>query len=326
MEALSSGKIKSKANNLVRIPMIHVEGLTRNFNGRTAVDGMTFDVGEGEIFGLLGPNGAGKTTTVRMLCCLIRPTSGKAVVGGFEVGKDPIRIREIVGFLPESPGLYGELSARRNLEFYAKLYGVPRQKREENIERFLKMLDLWDRRDDPVGTFSKGMQQKIAIARSMVHEPKVLFLDEPTAALAPDSAKVVRDFIIELKEEKRTIFICTHNLYEVERVCDRVAVLNTKLVAFGSPHDLEKKFGSTQTEVQLKKVDKRIAAAVKKLKQVRGVQVIGDKLIVDTADPEIANPAIVDAIVRRGGKVLYVTRTGHGLEDAYLKLVKKDEV
>jgi len=306
--------------------MIRVEGLTRNFNGRTAVDDITFEVDEGKIFGLLGPNGAGKTTTVRMLCCLIKPTSGKAMIGGYEIDKDPIKIREIAGFLPESPGLYGELSARRNLEFYAKLYGMPRQKREENIERFLKMLDLWERRDDPVGTFSKGMQQKIAIARSMIHEPKILFLDEPTAALSPDSAKVVRDFIVELKHEKRTIFLCTHNLYEVERVCDQIAVLNTKLVAFGSPRDLEKKFGSTKTEVQLKKIDKRMTDAVKRLKHVKNVKILGNKLIVDTEDPETANPAIVDAIVKHGGKILYVTRTAHGLEDAYLKLVKKDEV
>ncbi|MFH1821134.1 MAG: ABC transporter ATP-binding protein [Methanobacteriota archaeon] len=306
--------------------MIRLEGLTRKFGGFTAVDDLTFEVKEGEIFGLLGPNGAGKTTTVRMLCCLIKPTSGKAFVGGYEVGKDSIKIREIVGFLPESPGLYGELSARRNLEFYSKLYGVPKQKREENIERFLKMLDLWNRRDDPVGTFSKGMQQKIAIARSMVHEPKVLFLDEPTAALSPDSAKIVRDFILELKYEKRTIFLCTHNLYEVERICDRAAVLNTKLAAFGSPIDLERKFGSTKTEVQLKKVDKKIASAVKRLRRVRGVQVVDDTLLVDTEDPDAVNPEIVKAIVKHGGKIRYVTRTAHGLEEAYLKLVKKDEV
>ncbi len=306
--------------------MIRLDGLTRKFNGLTAVDGLSFEVGEGEIFGLLGPNGAGKTTTVRMLCCLIKPTSGSAAVGGFEVGKDPIKIREIVGFLPESPGLYGELSAWRNLEFYAKLYGVPKQKREENIERFLKMLDLWDRRDDPVGAFSKGMQQKIAIARSLVHEPKVLFLDEPTAALAPDSAKVVRDFILELKQERRTIFLCTHNLYEVERICDRVAFLNSRLVACGTPRDIEKKFGSTKTEVQLKKVDKSILAAVKRMRGVKGVLVEGTKLLVDAEDPEAVNPALVETIVKRGGKVVYVTPTAHALEDAYLKLVKKDEV
>lgn len=232
--------------------MICLVGLTRKFNGLTAVDSLKFQVEEGEIFGLLGPNGAGKTTTVRMLCCLIRPTSGRALVGGFEVGVDPIKIREIVGFLPESPGLYGELSARRNLEFFAKLYGVPKQKRDENIERFLKMMDLWERKDDPVGTFSKGMQQKIAIARSMVHEPNVLFLDEPTAALAPDSAKVVRDFILELKHEKRTIFICTHNLYEVERICDRVAIINTKLITLGSPSQLQRNSGRARRKFSLR--------------------------------------------------------------------------
>jgi ABC-2 type transport system ATP-binding protein len=184
--------------------MIELQGLTREFNGLTAVGGVSFVVKEGEIFGLLGPNGAGKTTTVRILCCLIRPSAGDAFVDGYDVGKDALKIREIVGLLPESPGLYGELSACRNVEFYAKLYGMPKVKREENIERFLKMLNLWGRRDDPVETFSKGMQQKLAIVRSMVHEPKVLFLDEPTAALAPESAKVVRDFILELKHERRT--------------------------------------------------------------------------------------------------------------------------
>lgn len=305
--------------------MIKLRGLSREFNGTKAVDGLTFEVKEGEIFGLLGPNGAGKTTTVRMLCCLIRPTAGNAFVGGHEVGKDAMKIREIVGLLPESPGLYGELSAYRNLEFYAKLYGVPKQKREENIERFLKMLDLWERRNDPVGTFSKGMQQKIAIVRAMVHEPKVLFLDEPTAALAPESAKIVRDFVLELKRERRTIFLCTHNLYEAERLCDRVAILNTKLVALGSPAELGRKFGPGKTEVQLERVSQKIVNAVKGLKQVKDVETEGNKLSVVTDDPEAANPAIVEAIVKQGGRVKYVTHTSHALEETYLRLVKESE-
>ena len=306
--------------------MIRLEGLTRRFNGRTAVDGLTFGVKEGEIFGLLGPNGAGKTTTVRMLCCLIRPSEGRAFVGGYEVGREAMKIREIVGLLPESPGLYGELSAYRNLDFYARLYGVPKQRREENIERFLKMMDLWDRRNDPVGSFSKGMQQKIAIARSMVHDPKVLFLDEPTAALAPDSAKVVRDFILELKHEKRTIFICTHNLYEAERICDRVAIINTKLITLGSPSQLQREFGSGKTEVQIKNLGSRILHAVKKVKGVLKVEVSGNKLLIQSKDPETVNPRVVEAIVKNGGKILYVTRGAHGLEEAYLKLVGKNEV
>lgn len=305
--------------------MIKLEGLTRKFNGLTAVDGLTLEVKEGEIFGLLGPNGAGKTTTVRMLCCLIKPTAGKAFVGGYEIGKDAMRIREMVGLLPEAPGLYGELSAYRNLEFYAKLYGVPKRKREENIERFLKMLGLWRRRNDPVATFSKGMQQKLAITRAMVHEPKILFLDEPTAALAPESAKIVRDFILELKHERRTIFLCTHNLYEAERICDRVAILDTKLIAIGSPSELERKFGPGKTEVQLEHVSSKIVGAVRRLKQVKDVRVAENKLLVETDNPETANPAIVETVVKHGGKVLYVTPTAHGLEEAYLKLVSERE-
>ncbi|MGC8817152.1 MAG: ABC transporter ATP-binding protein [Candidatus Hadarchaeum sp.] len=306
--------------------MIRLEGLTRKFNGLTAVDNLTFEVKEGEIFGLLGPNGAGKTTTVRMLCCLIRPTSGRAFIGDYEVGRDAIKIREIVGLLPESPGLYGELSAYRNLEFYAKLYGVPKEKREENIERFLRMMGLWERRNDLVGTFSKGMQQKIAIARSMVHEPKVLFLDEPTAALAPDSAKVVRDFILELKHKKRTIFICTHNLYEAERICDRVAIINTRLLALGSPAQLQREFGSGKTEIQLKNLGPRIVRAVKKVKGVLKVEVSGEKLLVQSKEPDTVNPKVVEVIVKNGGKVLYVTRGALGLEEVYLKMVGKNEV
>lgn len=305
--------------------MIELHDLTRRFNGLTAVDGITFNVEEGEIFGLLGPNGAGKTTTVRILCCLIRPTAGEASIGGYEVGRDALKIREIVGLLPESPGLYGELSAYRNLEFYAKLYGVPRIKREENIERFLKMLNLWGRRNDSVETFSKGMQQKLAIVRSMVHEPKVLFLDEPTAALAPESAKVVRDFILELKQERRTIFLCTHNLYEAERLCDRVAIINSKLVAVGSPIELERKFGPSRTEIHLKKVSKRIVEAVKRVKHVDGFEVAGDRLLIDSKNPEAVNPVIVETIVKLGGKVLYVTRSANALEETYLKLVKESE-
>jgi ABC-2 type transport system ATP-binding protein len=305
--------------------MIKLQGLTRKFNGLTAVDDLTFEVKEGEIFGLLGPNGAGKTTTVRMLCCLIKPTAGKAFVGGHEVGKDGMKIREMVGLLPEAPGLYGELSAYRNLEFYAKLYGTAKRKREENIERFLKMLDLWKRRNDPVGTFSKGMQQKIAIVRTMVHEPKVLFLDEPTAALAPESAKIVRDFILELKHERRTIFLCTHNLYEAERICDRVAILNTKLIAIGSPSELERKFGPGRTEIHLERTSKKIVDAVKELKQVRGVEALKNKLLVEVENPEAANPVIVETVVKHGGRVWYVTRTAHALEETYLKLVRESE-
>jgi ABC-2 type transport system ATP-binding protein len=260
-----------------------------------------------------------------MLCCLISPTSGKALVGGHEIGRDSMRIREITGLLPENPGLYPELSAYKNLDFYARLYGVPEGRRRENIRRMLEMVGLWNKRDEPVGTFSKGMQQKIAIVRAMVHEPQVLFLDEPTASLSPDAAKVVREFILELKRERRTIFLCTHNLYEAERLCDRVAILNTRLLAIGSPAELGRRFGRARTEVLLERLNKRIADAVKRLRTVRSVEVDGSRLLVETDDPDTANPSIVEAIVRAGGRIKYVTRPPNVLEEVYLKLVGKDE-
>ena len=173
--------------------MIHTENLTKTFGDHLAVDRLTLEIGEGEVFGFLGPNGAGKTTTIRMLTSLIVPSSGTARVLGYEVGRDDQDIRRNVGILTETPGMYDRLSARRNLAIFAKLYEVEAVDRQ--VEKYLRLLGLWERRDDPVGEFSKGMRQKLAIARSLLHEPRVLFLDEPTAALDPEASRVVDDFI-----------------------------------------------------------------------------------------------------------------------------------
>ncbi|MGD1061609.1 MAG: ABC transporter ATP-binding protein [Methanomassiliicoccales archaeon] len=198
--------------------MIETSGLSRVFDRLLAVDDVTLTIPEGEAFAFLGPNGAGKTTTVRMLCCLIAPTSGTASISGLDIldKKEQIKIRGMIGLLPENPGLYESLGAYRNLDFYARLYDVPDAQRQSRIESLLKTLGIWERRDEPVGKFSKGMKQKVAIARALVHSPKYLFLDEPTAALDPESAKTVRDFLIELKKEGVTLFLNTHNLDEAQ--------------------------------------------------------------------------------------------------------------
>ena len=305
--------------------MIDTENLTRKFGNLTAVDNVTLHVNEGEVFGFLGPNGAGKTTTVRMLCCLIGKTSGSAKIGNYSVDNeaDCLQIRKIVGFLPENVGLYDSLSAFRNLDFYGKLYEVPNGKRQENIEHLLKLLGIWERREDAVGTFSKGTKQKIAIARALIHEPQVLFLDEPTANLDPEAAKTVRDFILDLKKERTTIFLNTHNLDEAERLCDRIAILRGKLVAVDSPKNLEHSLYNRKTIVHLDSISGGVLASVRNLDGVKNVRVSDNKLVLDIDNPEQVNPSVVKAIVQAGGNVQYVTELRNTLEDIYLKLIRE---
>jgi len=305
--------------------MIDTENLTRKFGNLTAVDNLTLHVDEGEVFGFLGPNGAGKTTTVRMLCCLISKTKGEIRIGDFSVDTeaDRLAIRKMVGLLPENVGLYESLSAYRNLDFYGKLYEVPPEKLEDNIERLLQLLGISDRKDESVGAFSKGTKQKIAIARALIHDPKILFLDEPTANLDPEAAKTVRDFILELKKEKRTIFLNTHNLYEAERLCDRIGILNTKLIAVDSPRNLERSQFSRKTVIHLEAVTTEVLAALKKLSMVKSLRASDNKLVIDVDNPEKDNPELVRAIVAAGGSVQYVTELKSSLEDVYLKLIRE---
>jgi ABC-2 type transport system ATP-binding protein len=213
--------------------LIEALELTKRFGERTAVEGLTLRVEEGEILGLLGPNGAGKTTTIRMLTGIIAPTSGYAVVAGLRTDREVEELHEHIGLLPEAPGFYERLSARRNLEYFAGFYSNLQVSAQ--VDKYLKLMGLWERRDGKVGTFSKGMKQRLALARALLHEPKVLFLDEPTAGLDPEAAREVRELILKLREEGRTILLSTHNLVEAEELCDRIAVLRTRMVALDTP-------------------------------------------------------------------------------------------
>lgn len=304
--------------------MITVENLTKKFGEVTAVDGVSFQVKEGEVFGFLGPNGAGKTTTVRMLCCLISKTSGEATIDNYQIGKadDSLQIRKMIGLVPDNVGLYEDLTAFENLDFYGRLYDRPEQARKENIERFLKMLGLWEKRNARAGSFSKGMKQKLALARSLIHEPKLLFMDEPTANLDPESAKTVRDFILEIKKQGRTIFLNTHNLDEAQRVCDRIAIIKTKLLRLGTPAQLRDSLSKPKTEIRLAQAGETMVAALRKLIP-NNIEVSDNRLIVDVTDPDKENPAIIAAIASAGGQVRGVTQLTPTLEDVYLQIVKE---
>ena len=300
--------------------MIRTENLTKEFKTTLAVDDLNLEVQEGEVFGFLGPNGAGKTTTVRLLTSLIGPTRGTAVVNGFRLGEKDTDIRRSVGILTETPGMYDNLSAEFNLEIYANLYEVKDPKGQ--VEKYLRMLDLWDRRQDEAGTFSKGMKQKLAIARSLLHEPRILFLDEPTAALDPEASHLVREFIAELSKEGRTIFLCTHNLDEADRLCDRIGVFKTHLLVVDTPANLRSQLFGRRIVFHLQKSDEALARTIKALPFVREAKVIDNKLVVNLDDPEAHNPDIIRALVSAGADIQFVGELRHSLEDVYLQLVR----
>jgi ABC-2 type transport system ATP-binding protein len=304
--------------------MIEVKNLTKKFADVTAIDNLTFQVDEGEVFGLLGPNGAGKTTTIRILCCLISRSAGEAQIAGYHVGNgaDSLAIRKLIGLVPDNIGLYEELSAYENLDYYGKLYECPEDERKKNIEYFLKMLELWDKKDVPISDYSKGMKQKVGIARALIHDPKLLFFDEPTANLDPESSKVVRDFILKLKKEGKTIFLNTHNLDEAQRICDRIGILNTMLLTVNTPQELERTVWGSRTQFVLELVNDQILSTVKRLGP-KDLSIQDNSIILTLSDPQKENPDFIHAIVSAGGRIQYVNQYNPGLEETYLKVIQE---
>jgi len=301
---------------------IETHKLTRKFGNLVAVDNLTLSIPEGTVFGFLGPNGAGKTTTVRMLAALIAPTSGTANVIGHELGAGNRSIRRSVGILTETPGLYDRLSAEQNLIFFARLYDVPAQRAQEQAERYLRMLELWERRSDRVGGFSKGMRQKLAIARALLHEPRVIFLDEPTAGLDPEAARTVRDFIKELRSEGRTIFLTTHNLPEADELCDLIGVFRTQLLRVDTPVNLRTGLFGRGTQVRVVGDASGWASTARSLSFVRQVTSQDDRLLVTLDNPDEQNPQLVQALVTAGAQIRFVEPIAHSLEEVYLELIE----
>ncbi|KRT63156.1 MAG: multidrug ABC transporter ATPase, antibiotic transport system ATP-binding protein [Chloroflexi bacterium CSP1-4] len=306
-------------------PVIRTENLGRRFGDLWAIRGVDLELRGGEVFGLLGPNGAGKTTTVRVLSALIAPSEGRAWVDGFDVREQPDEVRRRIGILTETPGLYERLTARQNLEFFARLHGLDATTRAERIERFLRLFDLWDRRDDPAGTFSKGMKQKLAITRALLHEPSVVFLDEPTAALDPEAAFVVREAIASLRGAGRTIVLCTHNLDEAERLCDRIGFVRGALLRVDSPERLRN--GSSGPTVRIELGAPATEDQLAALRATPGVVEIladggsPDVLSVGLADLRRDAPAAVRTLVGAGADLLGLREEARSLEAVYFEVM-----
>ena len=294
--------------------------LTRHFGDRVAVDDVSFELEAGQIFALLGPNGAGKTTTLRMLAGLIAPTSGSVNIGGEAMTpRAAPKLRERLGFLTEAPGLWDNLTVRDNLMVYAQLYGM--HDAEKAVSEVLTLFEIADRRDDRTARLSKGLKQRVALARALVHRPRIVLLDEPTAGLDPESARDVRELIVAMRGEGRAVLLCTHNLDEVERVADRVAVLRSRLVAIGTPAELRQRLFTSRLRIRVSQDAESFAARLR----TSGVgDVSADGTWLSLSEGTLTTPQIVRMLVDAGAGIEAVERDEPSLEDVYLKLLNPD--
>ena len=308
-----------------RGPVLSVDRLMKRFGDRVAFEDVSFDVGRGEVFGFLGPNGAGKTTTVRTLGTLLAPTSGSATVAGFPLTpENGVEIRRRIAIMPESPGLYLRLSILENLECFADLYEVsdPRGR----IDLALRAVNLADRAQDACGTLSKGLRQRVALARALLSDPEILFLDEPTVGLDPVAAREVHELILGLRERGVTIFLTTHRLEEAERLCDRVAILNTTLRTIGRPDELREQLFRTEVTVRT------LVALSEPGRVFTGLPAVDDwhedgpaSYRLAVSESAVAVPAVTRALVAAGADVLSIGEKQHSLEDVYLELIDDAE-
>jgi len=302
--------------------MIQTDELTRSFGRRLAVDRLSIEIGEAEIVGLLGPNGAGKTTTLRMIAGIIAPSSGRARIEGIDPQTEAARVHESIGLLTESPGFYERFSAERNLAYFARFYSAVDV--GDAVGSALDLVGLAKRARDRVGTFSKGMKQRLALARALIHEPKVLLLDEPTAGLDPEAAKDLRVLILAFKREGRTILLSTHNLTEAEELSDRIAVLRTRLVALDTPAALRKLQDAPAIRIKAAQWDRAKICTIEAEPYVLDVSEEVDGVVrFHLANAERDRSRLVAQLVEAGIEILEVGEETRTLEEVYLGLVRE---
>ena len=304
------------------MPAVDVRNLVKSFGDTKAVRGVTFSVEEGEFFGLLGPNGAGKTTTIRMMTGVLRPDSGSITILGMDMRRSPLEAKQKMGVIPEVGNVYPDLSGRENLELMGRFYGLKRQERESRAEALLKDLGLAGRGDDPVKKYSKGMRQRISIGCAMIHEPPLMFLDEPTEGLDVQSRRMILDKVKAMNKKGSTIVLTTHNIEEASRLCQRVCIINKgQVVVIDSPERLRSTFEGVQSvEVCFdQKVDCSLFATDK---CVTRAEEAGDKLRIYTSDPDEAVRRIMQLRDEKGLKIVSMATLGPTLEDVFVKLTE----
>jgi len=302
--------------------MLAATHLTRRFGTRVAADDVSFELAAGEIFALLGPNGAGKTTTLRMLAGLIEPSSGEVTVDGEAMTRTTAaRLRSRIGFLTESPGLWDRLTVRQNLLVYARLHGLPAAERV--VDAALDLFDIRDRARDAAAQLSKGLKQRVALARTLLHDPSIVLLDEPTSGLDPESARDVRSLVLRLREGKRAVLLSTHNLDEVERVADRVAVLRTRLVALDTPAALRSRLFGARVRVQLAGAAAGHAASLRRL-GLSDIRVDDRTLSIAFDGTAFTTPRLVRHLVESGADIESVMAEEPPLEEVYMRLLQAD--
>jgi ABC-2 type transport system ATP-binding protein len=305
--------------------MIEAVNLTKEFGDFVAVNEISLNVAEGEVLALLGPNGAGKTTTVRMLGAILKPTKGYARIAGFDTIDDAREVRRLVGLLTEFPGLYLRMKGLDYLRYFGELQGMPVDLIRSRSETYMKQFQLWEARDKRLGQYSKGMKQKLTLVRAMLHAPHVLFLDEPTSAMDPHSAKLVRDAIAGLRQEKRTIVLCTHNLAEAEQLADRIAIVSHgQIIALGTPVELKKQLlGESIMEICLAEP---LNGLVNKLGEQVKVIAHGQNWIRYTvSDPARFNPWLLNELSQNKVPVITLSEVPRSLEEVYLRIVESDQ-
>lgn len=305
--------------------MIIAENLGKSFDNFTAVRDLDLHVGAGELLALLGPNGAGKTTTVRMLSSILRPTTGKAAVNGYDVVREAAQVRRSIGMLTEQPGLYLRMTGIEYLLFYGRLYGMSDDAIRERGFALFDRFDMADAHERRLGQYSKGMRQKVGLIRAMLHKPAVLLLDEPTSAMDPHSAKLVRDTIKEMRDDQRAIILCTHNLAEAEALADRIAIIKKgAIVAKGSPAELKQQLlGLPQLEVR---VDQHLNGQVQELENLVTIEMIGEQSIrYRTPNPEQTNPLLVRRLGELGLGIVSLHEVSQSLEEVYLRVVADED-